>query len=386
MRVDGKIYADYQATTPTDPIVLKAMLPYFMNDFGNPHSNEHSWGWQAEDAVNKSTKLITNLIGADCDEIVYTSGATESNNLDILGSLRKSPKRKKILVSSIEHKSILAIGREFPHKNNIEFISVPVTSQGAIDLQFIEDQLDENTLMVSIGAVNNEIGTIQPISDIGAMTTKYGAYFHCDAAQAPCTMDIDVFESNIDFLSLSAHKIYGPKGIGALYIKRGLASNIEPLLFGGGQQNGLRSGTLPVPLCVGFGKAAELLQNNLKQSERLKVQLIRNHFIQDLINYGVRFKLNGPTENSKRHAGNCNIIVNDIDAHDLIATLQPNVAISSGSACTSGSPEPSYVLTAIGLSKEEAASSIRVSFGRFSTYEDAQDIAKLISDNIRLLS
>lgn len=385
MRVQNKIYADYQATTPTDPRVVDAMLPYFTDIFGNPHSNEHFWGWQAADAVKMSAKFIANLIGADSDEIILTSGATESNNISILGALRKNSHRNKILVGSIEHKSILSIGRELPRRSNVEFINVPVTSDGTVDLECIEDQLDEKTLMVSIGAVNNEIGTIQPIIEIGSLAKKYGAYFHCDAAQAPCTMDIDVFESNIDFLSLSAHKIYGPKGIGALYIKRGLASKIEPLLFGGGQQNGLRSGTIPVPLSVGFGKAAEILQSDFNQSERLRVQNIRDLFIQNLADHSVCFELNGPTDLARRHVGNCNIALRNVDAHDLIAALQPSVAISSGSACTSGTPEPSYVLTAIGLSSEEASSSIRVSFGRFSTSEDAQDIARLISDISRLL-
>ena len=385
MRVDGKIYADYQATTPTDPKVVEAMLPYFTNMFGNPHSNEHFWGWQASDAVNRATKFVANLIGADSDEIIYTSGATESNNLAILGVMRKSTRRKKIMTSAIEHKSILAIGRELLVRNNYEFITIPVDVDGTVDLQFIEEQLDENVLLVSVGAVNNEIGTIQPITQVGALARKYGAYFHCDAAQAPCTMDINVFESNIDFLSLSAHKIYGPKGIGALYVKRGLSSYIEPLLYGGGQQNGLRSGTLPVPLCIGFGKAAEILKIDLNHSERLDVQGTRDYFLQCLADNDVRFTQNGPTETAKRHTGNSNIMLKYIEAQDLIAALQPRVAISSGSACTSGTPEPSYVLTAIGLSKEDAVCSIRVSFGRYSTVEDAKDIADMIAGSIEQL-
>lgn len=378
MRLDGKIYADYQATTPIDPMVIDTMTRLFTAEIGNPHASEHYFGWKAADAVRAAANTLAQSIGADADEIVFTSGATESNNLALLGlARRKREKRRKALISAIEHKSILAVGRELSRQLEIECVTIPVSAEGIIDIGFIEDQLDDTVMMVSIGAVNNEIGVIQPIETVGELTRKHDVFFHCDCAQAPCAIDINVINANIDLLSLSAHKLYGPQGIGALYVSRNLTNAVEPLIYGGGQQKGLRSGTLPVAMCAGFAKAIEIISQE-QQTERDRVRQISKAFLSYLSELGVEFAVNGPLNWKLRHPGNNNIRLTNIDSHDVIASMQPRVAVSTGSACTSGTPESSYVLKSIGLSHDEALTSLRVSFGRFSTLEDAKDVAEAI--------
>jgi len=379
MKVGDTIYFDYQATTPIDPLVLESMLPYFINKFGNPHSSEHFLGWQAAESVDKARSKVAGLIGADADEIIFTSGATESNNLALFGLVgRRQGKRNKLLLSPIEHKSVLAVASELHSKHGIECITIPVNRDGLVDIDFIADNTNDSVLAISVIGVNNEIGTIQPLADIGELAQKHGALFHCDAAQAPCALDMDVFDMNIDLLSLSAHKIYGPMGIGALYVKREHMQKIEPQIFGGGQQNNIRSGTLPVPLCVGFGKAAELIGGNDTSAERLRIAAIRDRFVYTLTKMGGQIHSNGP-DSRIRHPGNSNLRFQGFSAHDILLTLQPKVAASSGSACTSGTTEPSYVLRSIGLTDDEASSSIRFSFGRFTTNEDADEAILLIN-------
>ena len=254
------IYADYQATTPVDPRVLKKMAPCWGRSFGNPHSSDHVIGWRAEEAVREAAASVAALIGADADEVVFTSGATEANNLALLGLARRAPGgRRRILVSAIEHKCVLGAARALSESEGITVDTLAVDSEGFIDFDVLEERLDRDILLLSLMAVNNEVGTIQDIPRIAKLLTPYGILFHCDAAQAPCGMDVSDLASHADLISLSAHKMYGPQGIGGLYVRRDLKESIEPLIYGGGQQEGLRSGTVPMPLCVGMATAAGII-------------------------------------------------------------------------------------------------------------------------------
>ena len=255
MKIGKTLYFDHQATTPVDARVLAAMTPYYAESFGNPHSSDHSLGWESASAVEKSAACVARLIGAEADEITFTSGATESNNMALLGLGRRAArgKRRRILVSAIEHKCVLAAARVLQEQFGFAVELIPVDAEGFVDVSALEETLDDDVLAVSIMAVNNEVGTMQDIGRISELVRSYGAVFHCDAAQAPIAMNMKSMASHTDILSLSAHKMYGPKGIGAIYISRELQGEIEPLIYGGGQQNGLRSGTVPVPLCVGMG-------------------------------------------------------------------------------------------------------------------------------------
>lgn len=385
MKIGNTIYLDYQATTPCDPRVFEAMTPHFTMQFANPHSTEHILGWQAAEFVENARAKVAELIGAYSDEIVFTSGATESNNLALFGLAgRRHDKRNKLLISSIEHKSILAVARELHNKYGIECELIPVNHEGLVDIDFIADSINDSVLAISIVGVNNEIGTIQPLKDIGALANKHGTIFHCDAAQAPCALDIDVYCMNIDLMSLSAHKIYGPKGIGVLYVKREHFSKLEPQIFGGGQQNNIRSGTLPVPLCVGFGKAAELCLGDNASNERLRIASLRDRFVNTLTKLNGQIYSNG-ANSYIRHPGNSNLRFEGYSAYDILSSLQPKIAASSGSACTSGIIEPSYVLQSIGLMDDEASSSIRFSFGRFTSDENVDEALEHIIETLSRL-
>ena len=366
------IYADYQATTPVDPRVVERMGPYWNESFGNPHSNEHAAGWQAAAAVQAAQASLANLIGADPDEVIFTSGATEANNLAILGLARRAdPKRRRILVSAIEHKCVLAAAHHLEEQEGFTVEHIPVDSEGFLDLDHLQDRIDDDVMLVSVMAVNNEVGTIQDLSAIGAYLADRGIHFHTDAAQAPCAMDMTGLVRTADLVSLSGHKMYGPQGIGALYIRRDLQSQIEPLIHGGGQQNGLRSGTLPLALCVGLGAAAEIMASEQVHEERKRVAGRRDMLLEGLEAAGIETRLNGPA-GEWRHPGNANLQFPGQVAEDLIAALQPTVAASTGAACSSGIPEPSHVLRAMGLGVEESASSVRFSFGRFTTEDDVR--------------
>lgn len=377
------IYFDYQASTPVDPRVFESMKPHFSAHFGNPHS-AHAFGCSAAESVEDAREKIACLIGADSDEIIFTSGATESNNLALFGlAQRRSRGRNKILISSIEHKSIFAVGRELEKKFGVECIYIPVNNEGLVDFDFIYENLDESVLAISIIGVNNEIGTIQPIAKIGRLAYEFGAFFHSDAAQAPCALDIDVYDCKISLMSLSSHKIYGPQGIGALYIKRDFVNKIEPQIFGGGQQNNIRSGTLPVALCVGFGRAAELMKEDFSVTERKELSTLRDLFVYTLTNSKWPIFSNGPKENI-RHPGNANLRFSGFAADDILSAIQLKLAASSGSACNFGTTEPSYVLKAIGLTDDEASSSLRFSLGRFTTNGEVDEAIDII--NAALLS
>ena len=380
MHYCSTIYADYQATTPVDPRVVERMTPHWHASFGNPHSSDHIVGWQAAKAVTQSKTAVAGLIGADPDEIIFTSGATEANNLALFGLARRAPpSRRRILVGATEHKCVLAAARALEKHEGFIVEYIPVDSEGFIDLDALAERLDETMLVVSIMAVNNEIGTIQDIPRIAEIVGNSGAFFHCDAAQAACALDISELAANADLISLSGHKIYGPQGIGALYIRRDVQENIEPIIYGGGQQNDLRSGTVPVPLCVGMAAAAEILQTEEGKAERRRVAGQRNSFVGTLRESGYPVSLNGPT-GDRRHPGNANLRFEGFVAQEILGALQPRLAASTGSACTSGIPEPSHVLGAMGFSPDQSDASIRFSFGRFTTDEEIEKAARLVSE------
>ena len=373
------IYADYQSTTPADPRVVGKMSPYWRDSFGNPHASDHILGWRAAEAVRGASEAVSGMIGADPDEIVFTSGATEANNLALLGLARKADAaRKRILVSAIEHKCVLGAAGVAAEIEGLTVETIPVDIAGFVDLDWLSSEIDESVLVVSVMAVNNEIGTIQDIPTIASMLEPYGVLFHCDAAQAPCAMDVNDLASHSDLLSLSAHKFYGPQGIGALYIRRDVQRHVEPLLYGGGQQAGIRSGTVPVALAVGMGAAAEIVTSAEGYEDRARVSLQRDRFVKALADKGVPFEINGPV-GDRRHPGNANLRFPGRDAEEILARLQPHLAASTGSACTSGVPEPSHVLRALGLSGEDAEASIRFGFGRFTTDRDISRAADLVS-------
>ena len=371
------IYADYQATTPVDPPVLARMVPYWGNSFGNPHSSDHAIGWHADSVVQAAAAAIGSMIGSDGDEIVFTSGATEANNLAILGLARHhATTRRRILISAIEHKCVLGAARALYSTEGFTVDTIPVDNEGILNVNELEELLDDSVLLVSVMAVNNEVGTIQDIPSISQLVRSCGAFFHCDAAQAPCAMDIESFATYADLISLSGHKMYGPQGIGALYIRREIHDRIEPLLYGGGQQEGLRSGTVPLPLCVGMAAASEIIVAEGCE-ERKRIARQRDMFIALMQETGLTIDVNGP-KGSRRHPGNANLRFDGLDAHDIIASLQPKLAASTGAACSSGIPEPSHVLRALGLTADQSEASIRFSFGRFTTDEEIKNAANLV--------
>ena len=378
------IYADYQATTPVDPRVLERMMPFWMESFGNPHSSDHVVGWQAAEVVRNSLTSVAGLIGADPDEIVFTSGATEANNLALFGSARRATEtRRRILVSAIEHKCVLAAARALERREGFTIDTIPVDQEGFIDLDVLESMVDESVLAVSVMAANNEVGTVQQLPTIAELLARYEVLFHCDAAQAPSAMDVSSLVQYADLISLSAHKMYGPQGIGALYIRRDAQNGVEPIIHGGGQQNGLRSGTLPVPLCVGMAAAAEIIRAE-GADERRRVAWQRDIFVDLLRDSGFPVTVNGP-RSEWRHPGNANLRFGGFAAQDILSSMQPRLAASTGAACASGIPEPSHVLRALGLTEREADSSVRFSFGRFTTEQEVRDSAGLIIRALRVL-
>ena len=387
MRSGKTIYLDHQATTPVDRRVFAEMAPYFSDSFGNPHSSDHSLGWESARAVEEAATRLARLIGADSDEITFTSGATESNNLALLGLGRTAARgeRRRILVSAIEHKCVLAIGRVLEEQCGLTVEQLPVDHEGFVILPVLEETLDSDVLAVSIMAVNNEIGTIQDIAKISECVRSYGAIFHCDAAQAPLSLPVDSIARRTDILSLSGHKMYGPKGVGIIFVTRGLEDQIEPQIYGGGQQNGLRSGTLPVPLCVGMGAAAEMLSRQDAEGKRTVLRRRRDAFVTRLKELPWPIFVNGP-EGEARHLGNANIRFSGFSAHDILNMLQPHLAASTGSACTSGIPETSHVLKALGLDGNEAESSVRFSLGFGTSDEDIEEAVGLIDGVLEKLS
>ena len=357
------IYLDYQATTPLDPRVLDAMMPFFTEHYGNPHSTSHSFGWMAEEAIHKARGQIASLIGAQPTEIIFTSGATESNNLAIKGVGRAyRSHRNKIITVATEHKCVLESVQVMADEG-MEVVMLGVQADGLINLDDVAAAIDDNTLLVSVMTVNNEIGVIQPIAEIGALCREKRAFFHTDAAQAIGKIPIDVGAMNIDMMSLSGHKIYGPKGVGAFYLRAGSRLKPQPVMSGGGQENGLRSGTLAPALCVGFGRACDLALQEM-DAEAERIAGLANQLFSGLTHSLKGVQLNGHPDN--RIPGNINVSIAGVDGEMLLASLR-DIAVSSGAACASAVVGPSYVLQAIGVTDDLAQSSLRIGLGRQTT-------------------
>ncbi len=373
------IYLDYQATTPLDPRVFAAMRPFLEEHFGNPHSAEHAYGWIAHEAVEEARRHVAAVIGARPEAVVFTSGATESNNLAIRGVFAAlAPQRDHVVTIATEHKCVLENAHWIARHGGRTTI-LPVDRQGLVDVDRLRAAIDDSTALVSVMAVNNEIGTIQPLAEIGALCRERGVTFHTDAAQGFGKIPLDVDEMGIDLLSISAHKIYGPKGVGALYVRTSAPRvRIAPLILGGGQERGLRSGTLAPHQCVGLGEAARIagaeMARDAEHARRLFLRLWRG--LQEAVP-GIR--LNGPV--GRRWWGNCNVTIPDVRAEELMARL-PDLAISSGAACGSGSGEPSYVLRAIGRTRGEAERTLRIGFGRFTTTEEIDHAINRIAEAV----
>jgi len=375
----GPIYLDYQATTPLDPRALDAMLPFLRDDFGNPHSIQHAFGARAEAAVEQARGQIADLIGAEAREIVFTSGATEANNLAIIGAARFRQRRgdgvARVLTFAFEHKCVLEAVRSLEDEG-FETAFLPVTKNGLADLDALADALEQPATLVSLMAVNNEIGTIQPIAEAARIAHAAGALLHVDVAQAVGKIPVDVKEADVDLLSISGHKMYGPKGIGALFVRRRPRARLLPLIHGGGQERGMRSGTLPAPLCVGFGAAAALASAEMAD-EAARLAEIRATFLKTLDAAGARYSLHG--DEARHIPGNLNIA---FEAAPALAVMNaaPDVAVATGSACSSASVEPSYVLKAIGLDASEAERSLRIGFGRQTTRLEAEAAARKLAN------
>lgn len=378
MLIEKTIYLDYQASTPLAPTVLEKMTPFLQYSHANPHSNDHIEGWKANKAIEEARFQIAGAINADSDEIVFASGATEANNFAIKGLAQHLKKigKTKIITSSIEHKCVLACFEHLQTNDGFETIYLPPNSDGIIDPDQLNDAIDETVGLVSIMLVNNEIGTIQPVRELANIAHEYGAIFHTDAAQAPIFLDTDVNVLGADIISFSSHKIYGPKGIGAAYVNRYIKEMLTPLIHGGGQEDGLRSGTLPTALCVGFGAAFAYIalgrENNHQMFKKLSMK-----FLEELKAKVPDIETNGTIEN--RHPGNLNIRFPGVKAQDFLQAMQPHICASTGSACNSGIEAPSYVLNEIGLSPEAAAESIRFSIGIDQNEELIKKAAEFIA-------
>lgn len=372
------IYLDYQSTTPTDPRVFEAMKPYFLEKFGNPHSRSHAFGWEAEEAGELARKQVAALINANPKEVIFTSGATESNNLALKGVARfYKDKKNHIITVATEHKCVLDACRHL-EQEGFKITYLPVQKNGILDLDVLKAAIKENTLLVSVMAVNNEIGVIQPLKEIGVICHEYDVFFHTDAAQAFGKMPLDVEDMHIDLMSISGHKIYGPKGIGALYIRRRPRVRLQPMINGGGQERGFRSGTLPTPLAVGLGAAAEIAAKEMgPENERLRA--LSDKFLHELADNIPDVYLNGDRE--QRIPGNINLSFAYVEGESMLMAIR-DLAVSSGSACTSASLEPSYVLRALGVEEEMAHTSIRFGFGRFTTEEEVDYAIKVIKENV----
>ena len=376
------IYLDNQSSTPLDPRVLESMLPYFTEHFGNPHSESHVYGTNAAAAVERARAEVAALVGADPREIVFTSGATESNNLALKGAAHfarehptAGPVRNHIVTLATEHKCVLESCRAL-EREGFSVTCLPVEKSGLVALDALAEAVGERTLLVSVMAAHNEVGVLQPLAEIARLAHETGAIFHTDAAQAAGKVPLDVAAMGVDLMSISGHKIYGPKGVGALYIRRRPRVRLVPLIDGGGQERGLRSGTLPTPLCVGLGRAATIAGAEMAE-EASRLLRLRQRLSDGLMRRVPGLVLNGDPE--RRLPGSLNFTFPGLTAPDLIEAC-PGIAISTGSACTSAAVEPSYVLRAMGLSDEEANGSIRLGLGRFTTAAEVDFAIDALAD------
>ena len=375
------VYLDYSATTPVDPRVAEKMIPYLCEKFGNPASRSHAYGWEAEKAVEEARAEVARYINADPREIVWTSGATEADNLAIKGVAHfYKDKGKHLITVKTEHKAVLDSMRHL-ETEGFEVTYMDVEENGLLDLAKLEAAIRPDTTLVSVMAVNNEIGVIQDIAAIGEMCRRHGVLYHCDATQAVGKMDLDTEKLKIDLMSLSGHKVYGPKGIGALYVRRKPRVRIEPQIHGGGHERGMRSGTLPTHQIVGMGEASRLAR--LEQAEEIKRIAALRDRLKDGIEKNIpEIVINGDMEH--RVCSNLNVSFNFIEGESLMMAVK-DLAVSSGSACTSASLEPSYVLKSLGRSDELAHSSIRFTLGRFTTEEEIDFAVKLLTEKVAKL-
>ena len=381
MKKINNIYLDYQATTPADPRVIEKMLPYFGEIYGNPHSRNHSFGWEAEEAVEFARENVAKSISANPKEIIFTSGATESNNLAIKGVAEfYGDKKNHIITCVTEHKCVLESCRLLSEKG-FKVTYLPVNKDGLININELESAITDKTLIVSIMGVHNEIGVIQPLKKIGEICKKHDVFFHTDCAQAVGKIPLDVNDMNIDLLSISGHKIYAPKGIGALYVRRKPRVRISAMMSGGGQERGMRSGTLSTALCVGLGEACRICNLEM-QEESNRINDLKNLLIDGIKNECSDIFINGSEKH--RVPGNVNLSFAYVEGESLMMGIK-NLAVSSGSACTSASLEPSYVLKALGVSEELAHTSLRIGIGRFTTEHDVKQAVDVIVDEVKRL-
>ena len=371
------IYLDYSATTPVDPRVAAAMIPWLTEQFGNPASRSHAYGWSAEKAVEDAREQVAALVGADSKEIVWTSGATESNNLAIKGAAHfYKGKGKHIITLKTEHKAVLDTFREL-EREGFEATYLDVQENGLVDLEVLKAALRPDTILVSVMFVNNEVGVIQPIAEIGEICREKGIIFHVDAAQATGKVEIDLNTLKVDLMSFSAHKTYGPKGIGALYVRRKPRVRLEAQMHGGGHERGLRSGTLATHQIVGMGEAFRIAREEMS-TENTRIRELRDRLLKGLTDIEATY-VNGDLEHRVPH--NLNISFAYVEGESLIMAIK-DIAVSSGSACTSASLEPSYVLRALGRNDELAHSSIRFTIGRFTTEEEIDFTIDLLHKKI----
>jgi cysteine desulfurase len=375
------VYLDNHATTPMDPRVLQEMLPFLTNNFGNAASNSHSFGWTAAAAVEKARRQIAAAIGASAREIVFTSGATESDNLAIKGVAEAFRNKGNHIITAIsEHKAVLDSCKHL-EKYGYRVTYLPVGRDGRIDLDQLKTSFTDQTILVSIMAANNETGVLQPMEEIGKLCRERGILFHSDAVQALGKVPLDVSKANLDLASLTAHKLYGPKGCGALYVRHCVDVRLVPMIDGGGHENGLRSGTLNVPGIVGFGKACEIAQQEMRE-ESCRIAGLRNRLRDRLQAELDELAINGSVEH--RLPGNLNMSFLQVDGEALLTGLH-DIALSSGSACSSGRTEASYVLKALGLSDEAAGSAIRFGIGRFNTEAEIDHVAGRVIELVKSL-
>ena len=362
------VYLDYQATTPIDPAVRGVMIPFLGDLYGNPHSSDHSFGWEAARAIQAARARVANLIGADDDEMVFTSGATESCNLALRGIANRSAngQRNRMVTLATEHPAVLETVLDLG-RSGLDAVILPVEPDGLLNLDHLDKVLDEHTLIVSVMAANNEIGVLQPIKDIAARCHAFGALFHTDATQAAGRLAIDVDKWEVDLLSFSSHKLYGPKGVGALFVRSGIA--LRPIITGGSQERGLRGGTLPPALIAGFGAACEVAAAR-RENDQAHMETLTRRLLTGLLEVHPSMRIFGHVE--ERLPGSLNIGFPGIPAEEVIRNIADRVAISSGSACASATSEPSKVLLALGLDPEVAATGIRISLGRFTTEQEIE--------------
>jgi len=378
------VYMDYHATTPVDPRVLDAMLPFYRESFGNASSTSHSFGWEAKKAVDAARDRVAALIGAGTDEIFFTSGATESNNLALKGVFELSGGKIHIITQQTEHKSVLSVCR-YLEKKNCRITYLPVDSYGRVSTAELENSITDDTALISIMFASNEVGTIQPIGEIGRIAKSRRILFHVDSAQAAGKLPVDVEQLGIDLLSFTAHKMYGPKGIGSLYVrKKNPRVRLAPLFHGGEHEDGLRSGTLNVPAIAGFGSACEIAASEIKE-ESVRLKDLRGCLLALLEASvgGDSMRLNGHSE--ERLPGNLNVSFKGVEAEPLLMAVNQKLAVSTSSACTSRNTDPSYVLKAMKVPKEYMHGAIRFGLGRFTTREEVEWAAGYIGDAVKTL-